>query len=305
MSADLGVVLTSEDLYHLLSDQFGQVRDGVTENSFNIKGLRNYLVKRFSKNQLKQYLSVDQQSSRKSTRFVFLGDDYDEIENVSQLGLRTILYNPRGELVAESMPAQDADILHFGCLKKIESIIDKKPLLKTCFDWWDVWDVPENVRLHATQVARAAYILAVMLRKQGENVDPILAHRGGLLHDIDKIATLDLVNAHGTQGAEFLGEQGYPELAKIVREHIMSTILDSDINDRGWENKLVFFCDKLVEGENIIPFDQRLEALKKRYPAYRELMNRSENRIWQLNDEICSKLRIQNHNTLISMLLKF
>ena len=36
-----------------------------------------------------------------------------------------------------------------------------------------------------------AYVIAVILRNQGIHLDPILAYRGGLLHDLDKLHTVE------------------------------------------------------------------------------------------------------------------
>jgi len=133
-------------------------------------------------------------------------------------------------------------------------------------------------------------------------IDPILTHRGGLLHDLDKIETLRLSGAHGKKAAAFIEKKGYPEAAVIVREHIMSTILNPNADNRSWEVKLVFFCDKLAEGDQLVPFNQRLTALYERYPGYRNIMQQAEGPIWQMSDQICSILSIPNHESLIAML---
>jgi putative hydrolase of the HAD superfamily len=158
------------------------------------------------------------------------------------------------------------------------------------------------VRAHSAVVARSAYVLAVMMRNRGISVDPMLTHRGGLLHDIDKIATLKMDGAHGRVGAEFLDAQGYPRLAEILREHIMTRLMRPEAQDWGWEVKLVFFCDKLVEGNELVTFDQRLDALKIRYPYYVEKMERAESAIWDMSAEICEILDIPSHAELVELL---
>jgi putative hydrolase of the HAD superfamily len=82
----------------------------------------------------------------------------------------------------------------------------------------------------------------------------------------------------------------------------MSTILHHDFESRSWENKLVFFCDKLVEGDELVPFDRRLTALKLRYPHYVKKMEMAESAIWDLSDEICGILGIKSHEALVQML---
>ena len=231
----------------------------------------------------------------------YLDDDYDRLQAAARSSLKTIWFNPAGVLVEDDFPCHDAEIQDVRELININSRLHK-PSLAQCLAWLDEWEVPDNVRAHSAVVARSAYVLAVMMRNRGVPVDPVLTHRGGLLHDIDKIATLKMNGAHGRMGAEFLDAQGYPRLAEILREHIMTRVMRLEAKDWGWEVRLVFFCDKLVEGNGLVTFDQRLDALKIRYPYYVEKMERAESSIWDLSDEICEILDIPSHAGLIEML---
>jgi putative hydrolase of the HAD superfamily len=140
------------------------------------------------------------------------------------------------------------------------------------------------------------------MRKNGYGVDPILTHRGGLLHDLDKIKTLNEDGQHGQMGADFLLQQGYPAMAEIVREHIMHRIMHPEAGDLPWEVKLVYFTDKLVEGDQIVTFDIRQEALMQRYSGYRRIITAAAPKIYNLSDQICSILSLSTHEQLIAML---
>ncbi len=234
----------------------------------------------------------------------FFDVNYAAVNEAALGGWRTVWFNPQGALAPEALPAQDLDLIDLARLPEIGSALRSKPSRAQCLDWWAAWEVPGNIRAHSKTVARSAYALAVLIRRQGIPLDPILTHRGGLLHDIDKIETLQQAGAHGQVGADFLEAQGYPALAEIVREHIMSTILDPHADDRPWEVKLVYFCDKLVEGDRLVPFEARLAALFERYPHYRETMARAAGPVWALSDQICSILSIPSHENLISTLVE-
>jgi putative hydrolase of the HAD superfamily len=235
------------------------------------------------------------------TDSAYVDQSYENLQDFSRRHLKTIWFNPTGALAADDFPLHDAEIRDISELININSSLHK-PSLAQCLAWLDEWEVPGNVRAHSAVVARSAYVLAVMMRNRGVSVDPVLTHRGGMLHDIDKIATLKMDGAHGRMGAEFLDAQGYPRLAEILREHIMTHVMRPEARDWGWEVRLVFFCDKLVEEDRIVPFDQRLDALKIRYPYYVEKMERAESAIWDLSDEICEILDIPSHAGLIEML---
>ena len=120
---------------------------------------------------------------------IILDDRYDMLKSYASEGFRTIWFNPNGELAPELVPVQDMEIRNFDELTGSSSLFHL-PALSQCYAWWDEWELPENVRQHALTVSHAAYTLAVWMRNKGINVNPILTHRAGMLHDLDKIKTL-------------------------------------------------------------------------------------------------------------------
>jgi hypothetical protein len=229
-----------------------------------------------------------------------MADRYETLRTCADHGFRTVWYNPLMDFAPGKVPIHDGEVAHFAALEQIPAML-KKPSLSTCFAWLDEWQVPENIRRHASLVAWMAYVLGVLLRRAEVKLDPILAHRGGLLHDLDKLHTLDPSKPHGALGAAFVRNQGHTDLADIISGHVMRAGLKDE--QFSWENKLVFFCDKLAEQDRIVPFEVRLAALKKRYPQFEGVMRRAEPYIWDLNDQICSILSIPEHRSLIKLLL--
>ncbi len=256
-----------------------------------------------------QLLSVDEtvgliaQPSNDADAF-FICEDYAQCELFSKEGIKMVWVNKGGEILPDVSPVHDVELRSLSELTDLPKMLNR-PTLAQCVDWWDEWDLPKNIRQHVQMVSRAAYVLAVLMRNLGYAVDPILTHRGGLLHDLDKIKTLRISGAHGEMGAEFLEDQGYPQVAEIVREHNLSSILGPEFDRRPWENKLVFFCDKLVEGERIVPFGERVAALNRRYPAYRPLIEKTEEPVWQFSEQVCSILSLTNHQALIDLLKRY
>jgi len=234
---------------------------------------------------------------------VYLDDQYTQLKYMAERGWRTLWYNPGCVVPPDPVPAHDGELKTLDEIDQISTILEK-PSLGTCYAWLDAWDVPENIRRHSRLVGWVAYVLGVLLRGQGIQLDPILAHRGGLLHDLDKLHTLDHAQPHGEVGAAFLSQQGHPDLAQIVSGHVMRTALQVNQESPSWETRLVFFSDKLAEEDRIVPFDVRLQALKQRYPGFREVMDRAAPFVWNLSEEICSILTIPSHEKLINKLLE-
>ncbi len=234
-------------------------------------------------------------------RCYIVEENLENLHNWTDTPCRMIWINQNNEIPSIELPFHDYELPQISLLEGFHDI-DQTPSLSQCLAWWEEWDLPANVRCHETKVAWAAYALAVMLRAKGIKVNPILTQRGGLLHDLDKIKTLRMVNSHGNVSASFLEAQGYPGVAEIVREHILHTILDPTADTRPWEVKLVYFCDKLAEGDRIVPLEERFTALGKRYPAYMRKMDRAKQHVWRLNNEICSILSIPDNDHLVSLL---
>lgn len=230
---------------------------------------------------------------------ILMAEDYDSLLTQRGAYAQLLWLNPSGALASDEMPQHDLDLMDLSQLPRLAGIT-RRPTLAQCLAWWEVWMLPENIRRHVTQVASAAYKLAMWMRNQGIDVDPILTHRAALSHDLDKIQTLHQPGRHGLESAEFLNAQGYPELARIVEQHLLGVFLYQDSAALSWETKLVNFCDKLVEGDQIVPLPDRFAALKQRYPGSHRLIDESEPYLWRLNDEICAILSVADHGALVA-----
>jgi hypothetical protein len=62
------------------------------------------------------------------------------------------------------------------------------PDLATCLTWLEESGAPYNLLAHVNLVAAAEYLLAAWLNQQVVEVNPVLAHRGGLLRDLRKFS---------------------------------------------------------------------------------------------------------------------
>jgi putative hydrolase of the HAD superfamily len=163
------------------------------------------------------------------------------------------------------------------------------PNPQTCQVWCLEQGATFELLQHVRLVAAIAYQLAVWLQNQGAPVDPILAQRGGLLHDLTKISTRKLATEadHGAVGASLLRERGLPALAEIAARHTISS-LGTELAPRSWEEKLVYFADRLAEGSRAVNLQERLDALSRRYPSYANRIQQMLGPITALQSEIAS-----------------
>jgi len=84
-----------------------------------------------------------------------------------------------------------------------------------------------------------------------------------MLHDIDKLKTLDKDEQHGKVGFEILKEQ-YPEVAELVKKHHLAYILDDQLQN--WEEKVLNLSDARILEDEVVSLDKRFEYIRNRYP---------------------------------------
>ncbi len=137
------------------------------------------------------------------------------------------------------------------------------PKTEECFFLLKRFGVPEHVVEHSRRVRGVALYLCHLLNRQGEQLDQAQVEAGSLLHDIAKVRTLGARGNHAQEGARLLWELGFPEVAEIVRQHV---VLDAGADHRRiTEAEVVHYADKRVKHTTVVPLVERFQDLKKRY----------------------------------------
>lgn len=227
------------------------------------------------------------------SQLTIIGDSFrSDILSAARAGVRTIWYNPDCLPAPGLLPVHDADL---NDLSMLPELLKKMTLpgWQECFLWMEEQGASQTLLNHVQIVAAAAYQIALWLRSSGVTVDPILTHRGGMLHDLMKLSSLKSLQArgdHGEQAFEVLTQRGQPELAEIARRHLLFCLLDEKARPRTWEQKLVYFADKLVENSHVADLDTRLQGLRLRYPQDSDRIQACAPAVYALQDEICSLL---------------
>ncbi|MFC1657093.1 HD domain-containing protein [Candidatus Moduliflexota bacterium] len=141
--------------------------------------------------------------------------------------------------------------------------ISLPPSPRACLCLLDKHAVPAPVRAHSRVVARLSGRLADELHKAGsEELDRSLIVAAALLHDISK-AIPGGPGDHAAAGGDLLRRLGLESVAAIVERHI-------DLgrwNPAGpvTEEEVVFYCDKRVLHEEVVPLEHRFKDLLERY----------------------------------------
>ncbi len=143
--------------------------------------------------------------------------------------------------------------------------------------------MPDNIVRHCLAVAAVAHWIAVRLRERGEHLELLLVHRGGLLHDLDKVSS-DKPAEHGVKAGRVLRELGWPKLAAIAEEHVLGA------HPGTWEEKVVHYADKIVEEDAVVGLAVRVTALSCRYASEGDRIARALPRLLALEEEIMGNL---------------
>jgi HAD superfamily hydrolase (TIGR01509 family) len=221
-------------------------------------------------------------------QLVMVGDSYSiDVPGARRAGWRAAWYNPAGKPAPGPAPLHD---LEFDNLAELPSALERLDLpdLLTCQTWYLDQEGVGSLWQHVEAVGMASYHLAVLLRAAGHAVDPLLAHRGGLLHDIAKISSKRTSGNHGEMGAEILTRLGQPVLAEISRRHMLFYLHDPRKRPQTWEEKIVHFTDKICEGPRFVEWSERLLGLATRYPSQIEAMRNCTPAVMALQDELAT-----------------
>ena len=232
------------------------------ENIFTSRDLNFY------KPQPEFFSSIAKNLDENPKNLVMIGDSYPaDVLGAHQAGWSTLWYNP------SCQPCPGLLAVHQGEIYDMENLDEtlqslSLPDWNTCLQWQMEFNFPNNLWMHSQAVAGVAYLLALWLKQKGENVNPILAQRGGLLHDLAKLhpeVNRTNGNDHGVLAGKILNQRGQPELAEIAIRHMIFSFEISERVPSTWEEILVYFADKLIEGKEIVSIQERLAALQARY----------------------------------------
>lgn len=235
---------------------------------------------------------------------VMTGDDYrSDVLGAKAAGWRAVWYNPGFLSPPGGIPLHDSEIHHMGDFPRALARL-ALPDVHTCLAWLESAGTPYNVIVHLQLASVIAYHLALWLAEKGEAVDPILTHRGGLLHDIAKLESIRLTKEQGTYvdhadlARDRLLERGQPELAEIAGRHMLYQSNDDPRRPQTWEQRLVHFADKLAEGSTLVSITERAAALKGRYPQSAAEIDAAQPFLLALQDEICAILSVMPEEML-------
>jgi uncharacterized protein len=167
------------------------------------------------------------------------------------------------------------------------------PPMEECLSLLKKSRVPEHIIGHSRKVCEIAVCLGRLLNRQGVGLDEGKIAAASWLHDIAKMDGLHRGENHSAAGAELLRKLGYPEIAEIVRQHV---VLDAEAYEGEiGEAMVVHYADKRVKHTALVSLEDRFRDLKERYgghPAARQWLEDLQKRTKDLETRIFGRLGI-------------
>ncbi|NCO61101.1 MAG: metal-dependent phosphohydrolase [Deltaproteobacteria bacterium CG23_combo_of_CG06-09_8_20_14_all_51_20] len=137
------------------------------------------------------------------------------------------------------------------------------PSVKRCFNLMEIHRMPEHIMNHSVMVAKIARLLTRSLESGGYVLSVERATAGALLHDIGKISALKAGGDHCELGRMICLEEHCDEIAEIVSRHVRfaATAIPETIS----EEEIVYYSDKRVKHDQVVPLEERLDYIIERY----------------------------------------
>ncbi len=166
----------------------------------------------------------------------------------------------------------------------------KLPTREECFDLLKEYKVPENIIQHTLLVTKIAVFLAKKLKETGLDIDVDLVDRASLVHDLDKIQTLN-TGQHGIMTEEILTKRDYSLVGKIAMQHKFGTIHDPTLS---WEAKIVNYADKRVAHDKLVSLKERIDEAWERYKHKYKKRDLEALRLFiKLEEDIFSRIKLK------------
>ena len=198
------------------------------------------------------------------------------------------------------------------------------PTIPKSYKLYEEYMLPINIIRHSEQASKVAVFLAKKIIDTGEKIDVDLVRAAALLHDIAKpidFRSFERDPAHTDkeftdkqikkwkamkilykgltheEAAEIIF-QDYPKLAKIVKKHKYQ-----DINEGldSWEEKLIYYADKIVMNDIIETLEKRLKDGHRRYvgePPYPKDVIETDKKIFELEEELLKKAGVSQKDII-------
>ena len=178
---------------------------------------------------------------------------------------------------------------------RLDRVAVSLPSLDRCLELLEAHGMLPHIREHSLRVLQVARQLGEALSAAGTPLYLPLIEAGALLHDLGKTPCFRNGQKHAEWGAAVLLEMGYPEVARIVKEHVYLNA-DPAVMQSPGEAEVVNYADKRVLHTRVVTLSERFADIMERYgrtPEARARLAALEIKFQVLEDKIFAPLDLR------------
>ena len=137
------------------------------------------------------------------------------------------------------------------------------PSREHCFRLMHEMGMMAHIAAHSIRVCQVALALTDCLSVRENGINRCWVMGAALLHDITKTRSFKTGESHAETAAELLASWGYPEVGRIVGQHVrLSAYLETGPLT---ESEIVNYSDKRVRHDRVVSLDERFDYIVERY----------------------------------------
>lgn len=184
-------------------------------------------------------------------------------------GLRGILERFAADAVEVNVADQGValDIDTPEDYKKLQAFYARQeiPTVEECLAMLHRYQADARVMRHGQAVAEVGRRITGLLNQAGLTLNEELVVAGGLVHDLAKGKP-----NHSRRGGRLITCMGFPALSGIVAAHMELEFTPDCVLD---EAAVVFLADKFVQGDRIVPLNERFRPALTRFADSPEIIS--------------------------------
>jgi uncharacterized protein len=137
------------------------------------------------------------------------------------------------------------------------------PSPKICFQLQHEMGMLDNIVMHCQQVCRVALTLVNSTNRPSADLNKRLIVAAALLHDITKTRSYKTKEDHAQIGEQFMIDRGYPEVGRIVGQHVRMD--DYEKSGPPHAAEIINYVDKRVLHDRVVSLERRMQYIVDRY----------------------------------------
>jgi tRNA threonylcarbamoyladenosine biosynthesis protein TsaE len=225
---------------------------------------------------------------------------------------------PKKYVMVELETKEDGHVITIEFIDRETAPVDKIE------EFYSEWKTPLHVRAHIKKVADVAMKIAEAYIQNGEIIDVNLLYSAAAMHDIARVCDFRKLDRaqfvekitdekwnrwealreehkglhHADIAERYFKDLGYKKTAEVIYVHKSRVLAEEPERINTLEKKIMYYSDKRVKHEEVVPLKERFRDGWERYGKYddtrtREMFDEVEKRTFKLEKELFDSIDLK------------